>query len=246
MSSPSAAFDRLAPVYADLWSNTPIGRLQRDAVLRKVRPLFRAGDFVLDLGCGTGDDALDLARNGVRVTGIDSSAGMVRIARDRGVDARHLSMEQSGSLGMRFDGVISNFGAMNCVERLADLREPLADVVRPQGWMAFCFLNRVCVWESVWHGSKGMFRKAVRRWRGEAHALGTRIFYPSVRDIESSFRPHFRLERRVGIGVFVPPSYIDAVPARTLSGLAAMDRMTSWAPVMRALGDHQLFIFRRS
>ena len=42
-SSPMAAFDRMAPRYDDLWTNTDVGRLQREAVWRHIDPLFRAG-----------------------------------------------------------------------------------------------------------------------------------------------------------------------------------------------------------
>ena len=89
-----AAFDRIAPRYDQLWTNSPVGRLQRDAVWRHVDSLFRRGDAVLDLGCGTGEDALHLMQSGVRVTAIDSSPEMVRLASERGVDARTLAIEE--------------------------------------------------------------------------------------------------------------------------------------------------------
>jgi len=240
-----SAFDQLAPVYGELWSDTSIGRLQRDAFLRHVTPLFQEGQCVLDLGCGTGDDAVAFSDAGIRVTGIDSSAGMVRIARNRGIDARQMAIERVAQIGERFDGVISNFGAMNCVERLTDLREPLANMIRPGGYMALCFLNRVCLWEISWHIARGHFRKSFRRWKGETRALGIRVFYPSARDVETSFRPEFKLVRRVGIGVCVPPSYVKGLSDEQLQRLAKWDCTIAAAPGWRALGDHQLLLFRK-
>ncbi len=78
-------FDALAHSYNALWSETARGRDQRTAVWREIDGLFRPGDRVLDLGCGTGDDALHLAGLGVEVFGIDASAQMVEIARSRDV-----------------------------------------------------------------------------------------------------------------------------------------------------------------
>ncbi|MDE3195683.1 MAG: class I SAM-dependent methyltransferase [Acidobacteriota bacterium] len=245
MSARVSAFDRLAPVYAARWSETAVGLLQREAFLREVQPLFQAGEHILDLGCGTGDDALALARGGVRVRGIDSSAEMVRLARDRGADALHLAIENVGSLDARFDGAISNFGALNCVERLADLREPLAGLIRPGGWMALCLLNRFCVWETVWHGVRRRAAKATRRWRGKADGLGLPVYYPAARAVARFFHPHFRLERRIGIGVFVPPSYVK-MQESSVRRLARADERLARLPGFRGAGDHQLFLFRRT
>ncbi|MFN3533375.1 MAG: class I SAM-dependent methyltransferase [Candidatus Brocadia sp.] len=36
---------------------------------------------ILDLGCGTGENALVLARSGYRITGVDRSASILEIAR---------------------------------------------------------------------------------------------------------------------------------------------------------------------
>jgi 2-polyprenyl-3-methyl-5-hydroxy-6-metoxy-1,4-benzoquinol methylase len=45
------------------------------------------GRTVLDVGTGTGRAALGLARRGARVTGVDASAEMLRVARDRAAGA---------------------------------------------------------------------------------------------------------------------------------------------------------------
>ena len=80
-------FDEIAPRYDEVWTRSPIGRLQRDAVWRRLDDLFHPGEKLLDLGCGTGEDALHFMSRGMQVSGIDASPEMVRIARGRGVDA---------------------------------------------------------------------------------------------------------------------------------------------------------------
>src|SRR6266568_218287 len=111
------AFNALAWRYGGLWNRSTIGRLQREAVWRRLDRLFRPGDSLLDLGCGTGEDALHFMRSGMRVRAIDASAEMVRIARSRGVDAVRLPIEELERLTGSFDGVLSDFGALNCVAR---------------------------------------------------------------------------------------------------------------------------------
>ena len=67
----------------------PIGTLlaeSQDQVLASfLGPL--EGRAVLDVGTGTGRAAIGLARRGARVTGVDASAEMLRVARARAADA---------------------------------------------------------------------------------------------------------------------------------------------------------------
>jgi SAM-dependent methyltransferase len=74
-------------------------RFARDLVTR-----FGGGRDLLDIGCGTGRDAGYLARDGYRVTGLDSSERMVDHAREHHPDAEFvLGDMRSFALGRRFD-----------------------------------------------------------------------------------------------------------------------------------------------
>src|SRR5262245_24068622 len=106
------AFDALAAQYDAIWTETSIGRCQREAVWRSIDPLFQPGHRILDVGCGTGADAAHLMDRGIDVCGIDASAAMVRIARARGVNALCLAAEELQQISGPFDGVLSNFGVL--------------------------------------------------------------------------------------------------------------------------------------
>ena len=90
-----------------------------------VDALVPAGSTILDAGCGTGRVAIELARRGHRVTGVDNDASMLEVARQSAsVD---WSLEDLASLELphRFDVVVA---AGNVMVFLAPGTE--AEVVR--------------------------------------------------------------------------------------------------------------------
>lgn len=243
----AAYFDRLATRYDAVWTNSPFGRLQREAVWRHLDLLIRRGDRVLDIGCGTGEDALHLARLGAQVLALDASPEMVRIARGKGVNARLLPIEGIHALAVAFDVVLSNFGGLNCIRDLSTLRETLARLVRPQGYLAVCLMGRFCLWESAHYALRGQFKKAARRWRGETlTSAGLRVSYLTLKQVRQALSPGFDLVADVGIGISVPPSFVEGAPAPLLNALACMDARIDSSKIGRAIGDHRLFVFRRS
>ena len=170
---------------------------------------------------------------------------MVSIARDRGVDAVTLSIENCGLLDESFDAVLSNFGALNCVEDLESLRQPLARLVRPGGYLAICVIGRFCLWETAWALLRRQPAKAFRRWRNSVmSSLGIRVFYPSKHRLETALRPQFTLVNWRGIGLCVPPSYVTGLSDSLLQKLDALDRRAAHWPVLRGLSRPPSFCFR--
>jgi len=245
MSAP-AVFDRLAARYDRLWTESAIGRAQRGQVWRQIDGLFRAGDRVLDVGCGTGEDAAHLAARGVRVYAIDASAAMVEQARQRGgFTAQVLRAEEIARIGEPFDGALSNFGALNCVEDLPAIAQALADVVRPGGRVAVCLIGRFCAWETLYYAARLELPKAWRRMRGSADWAGrARVLYPSISEMREAFQRAFHLQRWSGVGLLVPPSYVP-LPRLLVRWFDAVDRLLARLPFLRALCDHRLLILVR-
>ena len=95
----------------------------------------RAVRSVMALGCGTGSHALLLARRGYRVTGVDRSAAMLRVAArksaDAGVTVRWVEGDlQSASLGGPFDAVICMFAVLGYLGENGQLLAALANIRR--------------------------------------------------------------------------------------------------------------------
>jgi hypothetical protein len=154
-----------------------------------------------------------------------------------------------------FDGVLSNFGAVNCVEHLRPAAFALSRLIRPGGYLVLVLIGRFCLWETTLYGLQGRFTKAARRWSNGGRAAASldgsarfTVHYRPVREVVEAFRPAFRLERHCGIAIFVPPSYLEPHARRAPKLLklgARIDRAISAWPVCRAVADHTLLVFRR-
>lgn len=99
----------------------------------------RAGDVLLDVGCGTGDDARALAERvapGGRVIGVDASAAMVEEARRRGAGAgAEFRVADAARLGLA-DASVDGARCERTLQHLARPAEAVAEmarVVRPGG-----------------------------------------------------------------------------------------------------------------
>jgi ubiquinone/menaquinone biosynthesis C-methylase UbiE len=256
------AFDTLAPGYDELFTRSMIGRAQRGAVWEVLFDVFEEGAHILELNCGTGEDALFLARHDMSVVACDGSEGMIQTARkrlqeedpDAPIQFELLPTERLSQLhpGTLFDGALSNFSGLNCVSDLHQAAHDLASLVTPHAPVLICLSTRFCLVETLWFLFHGNFRKAFRRTPGVAHAKVSgymvKVHYPTLREVRRSFSPWFRLRSCTGIGVAVPPSYLEAMMRkypRLLGVLSSIDKHISRLPFLRIMGDHMLLRFER-
>ena len=79
MSEWQAFFDNHAPDYME---NVFTQNTEREVDFLLEVFQLPPGSTILDMGCGTGRHAIELARRGYRVTGVDLSAGMLQRARE--------------------------------------------------------------------------------------------------------------------------------------------------------------------
>jgi demethylmenaquinone methyltransferase/2-methoxy-6-polyprenyl-1,4-benzoquinol methylase len=135
-------FDRVAARYDLLNSLMSAGLHHRWRERAAEIATLRPGDSALDVCCGTGDLALELARlvtpDG-HVVGCDFSEPMLDLARDKAAErsAAGVRFEWADALelpydGERFDAVTVGFGVRNLADLDRGLRE-MARVLKPGG-----------------------------------------------------------------------------------------------------------------
>ena len=250
----AAAFDGMAQGYDAEFTATALGSVLRARVWERLSVVFAGRERLLELGCGTGEDAVWLARAGHRVIATDASAEMIRVARQKAIAAgcagriefRCLPMEAMHELPCeaKFDGVFSNFGAVNCVADIGALSRTLAGMVTPGAPLLFVAMGRYVPWEWAWYLARGDARRAFRRLRKSGTPWrGLTIHYQTPRQLAQALAPQFSLRRRTALGFVLPPSYagawLDRSP-RMLATLARLERAAQRLPACAALADHYI------
>jgi 2-polyprenyl-3-methyl-5-hydroxy-6-metoxy-1,4-benzoquinol methylase len=261
-SLPQTYWNTAAETYEHDFTETLVGKLWRDSVWREVDLGLLPGTRVLELNCGTGIDALHLASRGVSVVACDISSRMIELAHQGAantgftdlVDFRVLPTEQLGSLQAKelFDGAFSNFSGLNCVKDLSQTRRDLAALLKPGSRVFLCMLGRFMPWEILRYGAQRNWTKAFQKLRRnwiQVTGSGVEVRLYSRKEIAKLFAPDFRLRSWKGIGIAVPPAYMDHWARnfpKTMRGLSLVDRVISRAPIFRNWGGCILYEFERT
>jgi SAM-dependent methyltransferase len=252
-------FDDAASAYDVTFTASVLGRSLRELAWERLDAALAGAGRILEIGCGTGEDAVHLARRGAHVLATDASPAMLRVAEEKAkrlgcagqIDFSCVPMERLGVelAGQRFDGVWSNFGAINCVPNLGALVADLAALLVPGGRLAWVVMGRHVPWEWAWFLARGDRRKAFRRLAdGGAVWRGARIVYPTPAELERTLAPYFAATRRSALGLVLPPSYASAWlerRPRALRSLVRVERAAQRWQAAAALADHYIFEARR-
>ncbi len=264
----SNAFSAVAPIYnGETETNSSVIHVRR-LMLRRLIRRWQPGEQVLEIGCGTGVEAVALAKAGIRVAAIDVAPGMLAQTAARcaaaGVSER-VDLHRLAAADLRnlltdyapgsFAGAYSSFGPLNCEPELGKVTEGLHQLVRPGGRVMISAINRFHPFEFAWYALHGDLKRATRRWSGYAEGtvsptLPDRVstYYYTPRDFARRFEPGFRLVSQRALLLFLPPPYLahlsDRHPGyrRFADGL---DRGLADKPILRGLGDHFLIELER-
>jgi ubiquinone/menaquinone biosynthesis C-methylase UbiE len=255
------AFDSVAADYDGPRGNNELIQRMRGMMWKTIGSELPVGSRLLDIGCGTGLDAVEFARHGYDVVASDWSPEMIERTRARAVDANlaskvsavHLGVQQLHLLGGTFDGIYSNFGPLNCAPDMRAVADECARLVRPGGRLVFSVMGRICPWEVGHYALRRRFQRAgVRFARGvqsvgmNGHTIWTYYYMP--REFYAAFEEHFELGSYRALSLFLPPPYmVDRYRRRPAfyERLGRMDDHLGGLPLLRDMGDHFLIVMHR-
>lgn len=260
-------FDSIASGYDLSFTHTEIGKRQRAAVYTVLEQLLSDHqiDNVLELNCGTGEDAIFFAEKGLRVLATDISPEMVRVAAHKAdqkgvshlVRTRVCAFQDIALLenDPRYDLIFSNFGGLNCLPPgdYLDFVNNLARLLSPGGLFIAVVMPRFCLWETLYYMGKAKFRQAFRRLsRAPVSArlndsTSVKTWYYSPKDMKTYFKDWVVADVRP-IGLFIPPSYLEPFFKNRitfLDRLANLERIAARFKFLAGAGDHFMVVFKK-
>lgn len=256
------AFDGVASTYDADFTDRRLGRFLRSSVWCVLERTWEAGDHILDLGCGTGEDAVWMAERGIRVAATDASGAMLEVARAKVAASLLTSRVSLTSLDLGrpfeqdaltgpFDGALSNFGALNCIDDLGPLGVWLSPRLRPGAKLVLVLIGRFCPWEIATFAVRGRLPSALRRFRRRSAKVGRGslpVSYPSPGRLLRELGPDFRACSHRGIGWLLPPTdladLVDRHP-RLFDAFARWDRRFGASLPARWTCDHWILEVER-
>ena len=182
-------YDKLAKSYDKLYKNKYMRVVEREIIKREIKD----DDFVLDIGCGTGEQLKLLNR----AVGLDISIEMAKIAKHKTnkpvvvANAEFLPFKSKS-----FDKAISFFGALNHCNLKRALRE-VNRVLKDDGVFIFTIANIYDIkWilKNILRGDFKKVKNALKKRKGtiikiiDGEKIKVKTRFYSIREVENALK----------------------------------------------------------
>jgi SAM-dependent methyltransferase len=211
-------FDNAANVYDQTFTNSCVGKAQRTQVWHYLKQLqIPAQSRILEINCGTGEDAFRWQQAGYTILATDLSPEMIRVSQSKfpTVPFHVMNMLDLHNQDSSFDLIFSNFGGLNCLspEYMRELMQKAAAKLPADGKFIAVIMGKKCVWERLYFLSKGKWKHAFRRNTSKPVAIpvdGTMVqtWYYTPRNIRQLATPWFTVKLVKPVGFCIPPSWM--------------------------------------
>jgi len=245
-------FDAAAAGYDATFTHSVIGKAQRKSVYGLLSDALHESPAqkILEINCGTGEDAIWLAQQGFEVVASDISEAMIGVAKSKS-DANNPVFRQAdiNALSQNFEGeqfdlIFSNFGGLNCVSsvRLELFFKHASELLTENGRLLLVIMPKNTKWEQLYFLAKADFKNVFRRKRNSATANvdGQKVltYYYNPTETAHLAQRYFAVEKISPIGFFVPPSYLEPFFSKHPTLFSVLDALESAVKNWSFLSKH--------
>jgi ubiquinone/menaquinone biosynthesis C-methylase UbiE len=223
----SEAFSKQSFGFDEADNQNIILQWMRSRVREHVLGFWKPGEHILEINAGTGLDAIYFAQKGFYVHATDNAPGMLN-ALDKKVEDLHLEdkittqrcsfLELEKLNAGKFGHLFSNFGGLNCTDKLEDVIHSFDALLKPGGTVTLVIMPPICPWELLYL-FKGNFKLAFRRWKKNgtpSHLEGVNFtsWYYNPSAVQKMFGENYSIVSIKGLGITVPPPFLESFPIK--------------------------------
>ena len=262
IEAPRSAFNQVADTIETTAVQNPVNTWMRKTSRREILATFPPGSALVEIGCGTGADAVFLAERTYRIAAFDISDRMVEISRKRVATQKlegrvlvwrgrlkEVADELSRSQWCPFDGAFANF-SLAYEESLREVAQTVYGLLKPRARFVFTLPNKLCVSEPAIALVRLRIRRALGRFceplLATIHGTTVRVHVYTTARVRKILQGLFEIEATTGVPVFMPPpSFYRPALERLRASLELFDDRLATRFPWRHLGETTLFKARK-
>ena len=257
-----ADFNQAASSYDDHFTHSVIGTLQRNLVYHQLSKILNQSNLknILEINCGTGEDAIWLAKQNFEITATDISQAMITIAKSKATldnlvfkvaDIKTIAKDFEPK---KFDLIFSNFGGLNCLSKaeLASFFKNTSALLNENGKMILVIMPKNTTWEQFYFLLKLDFKNIFRRKKelAIANVNGENVatYYYNPKDIVNLANANFEIKQLKPIGFLIPPSYLEPFfkkRPKLISFLNTLEQSIKNQSWLSKYADHYLIVLQK-
>ncbi len=256
------AFDSASEEYDFTISHNYINTWIRKRSIRELLDLAKPGDTLLEVGCGTGAEAIEISEHVSKIIATDIAEKMIELVRKK-VHARGLSkkivllqaraadIRKVEEIANKVDAAYCFNGALNCEPELERFVSGLSSVLVPRGYFVCSIRNSFCLGEALSHAAVLQFEKMAPRKKQpvmvSVGGMDIPAFYYPPATFSEFFSTKFKLKRLIALPAFLPPAYLSDYYVkfkRITSVLEKFELILGGRFPFNRVGDQTLFVFQ--
>lgn len=253
-------FDIHAQNYDDVFTFSNIGKAQRDRVYFFLSKILKNNNNlnILEVNCGTGEDAQYLSQKGHNVLATDISEEMIKQAQKKHPNIHFETLDvtcfPAEILNKKFDVIFSNFGGLNCLskEQLQEFLDISESLLNPNGKIILVIMPKKTVWERLYFLLKCQPKKAFRRNTNTAipanvEEIQVPTWYYNPKEVVTLAQEKLNTIAIRPVGIAIPPSYLEPFFKKRIWFLKKLTQVELWlsSSFWAKYADHYLIAFHK-
>jgi len=249
-------FSKISHHYEELDKTSSLISWMRYRVRKHLKKHTLPKSKILEINCGSGIDAVYLAKKGYHVHATDIASGMIdyvtsKIETD---NLTNLSCELLSYLDLdklkpqKYHHIFSNFGGLNCSSEteLKSVFNSAYNLLETNGKLTLVIMPKICLWEflKIFKGDKSAFRR-LKKNGVLANIEGEKVhtYYHKASSIKKLLSTNFHDFKVENICFLAPTGNRVDFPKNhpfLFKILSSFDTISNKIPFLKGMGDYYI------